>query len=569
MDISPIIQDTNQQDTQNVAQESSAQQASPSSSRLTLRFFYRPSAEWQEHRILFLILGMLAVGLVYLPSLFWSFGHDQYVFAEIGQLMLHGKAPYVDAWDIKPPNIFYLYTFAQALFGKSEMSIRLLDYLWTLLGALLTFKLVEKRTKNSIVLQPGWDILAATIAACLYGWTILVLGLADTAQAESFSLPLLLGALLLQSSNTKRSFSIFFAGILIAAATFFKTTNAAFLLALFIDQRLWGNTRKRELWMLFQGFFIGILAQVVVLLIEGSFFEFLSISYNVFLYHSSETQSTYVSLSDIFRVLWIYEGSWLTLLVLGLVLLIIDRKDRTITRRAVLPFTMMILCAAIGILFQRKGWGYHYVVLIAGIVPLTAVCSTVALQWIIRHLSALTLPPVAVILFFAAIATGISPTFERRYRLERDSFLAMRDHPAYLRTLGTAGGTYDPLNTLLFSRYLQHVVPQDSSIFILGQEPGAYWYSGLTPASRYIYTLLFTSPVMRPENFQELNTTLRQERPYLIAVETVDSVGFSGKLYTSADLLQTDRLEGLKSLLDSSYTPTEIVCKKFLIYRKK
>ena len=54
---------------------------------------------------------MLAPGLVIGPSL------DAAVFNEVGGRLLHGVAPYLGAWDHKPPGIYLLAAGAQALLG--------------------------------------------------------------------------------------------------------------------------------------------------------------------------------------------------------------------------------------------------------------------------------------------------------------------------------------------------------------------------------------------------------------------------------------------------------------------
>ena len=54
---------------------------------------------------------MLAPGLVVGPSL------DAAVFNQVGGHLLNGVAPYVDAWDDKPPGIYLISAAAQAMLG--------------------------------------------------------------------------------------------------------------------------------------------------------------------------------------------------------------------------------------------------------------------------------------------------------------------------------------------------------------------------------------------------------------------------------------------------------------------
>ena len=72
-------------------------------------------------------------GLVYTSlSLFWSLGLDQNIFAEIGSLLLQGKKLYMDAWDIKPPNVFYVYAIFEWLFGQNGFAVRVSDYVFAM-----------------------------------------------------------------------------------------------------------------------------------------------------------------------------------------------------------------------------------------------------------------------------------------------------------------------------------------------------------------------------------------------------------------------------------------------------
>ncbi|HEX5315458.1 MAG TPA: hypothetical protein VFX22_02310, partial [Candidatus Kapabacteria bacterium] len=61
-----------------------------------------PLASWS---ILLLTLVFAAIALF--PTIYWPFDYDQGTFAYGGWAVLHGLRPYIDFWDIKPPNIFY------------------------------------------------------------------------------------------------------------------------------------------------------------------------------------------------------------------------------------------------------------------------------------------------------------------------------------------------------------------------------------------------------------------------------------------------------------------------------
>src|SRR4030095_1932335 len=60
------------------------------------------------------------------PALLRPSGGDQDLFSYNAVRMLHGDVPYLDAWDQKPPGIFFAYAAAWAVY-PNERVIALLD----------------------------------------------------------------------------------------------------------------------------------------------------------------------------------------------------------------------------------------------------------------------------------------------------------------------------------------------------------------------------------------------------------------------------------------------------------
>src|SRR5437763_16229593 len=112
-----------------------------------------PSSKAAQHnqristRVLFVVL--VGAAILLFPTIYWPFDYDQGTFAYGGTAILNGQRPYIDFWDIKPPNIFYTYATAFALFGKSVRSIRIFDYLNALVTIALLFLLATRLWKNT------------------------------------------------------------------------------------------------------------------------------------------------------------------------------------------------------------------------------------------------------------------------------------------------------------------------------------------------------------------------------------------------------------------------------------
>jgi 4-amino-4-deoxy-L-arabinose transferase-like glycosyltransferase len=90
-------------------------------------------------------IGLITVlFIVRLPSFFFSvFDWDESTLILIGQSILNGYIPYVDAWDIKPPLSFHIYALFIFLFGKSIISIRIGGFLCIYIASILIYKTGE------------------------------------------------------------------------------------------------------------------------------------------------------------------------------------------------------------------------------------------------------------------------------------------------------------------------------------------------------------------------------------------------------------------------------------------
>src|SRR5262245_40323981 len=127
--------------------------------------------------VLLIILG--AAALILLPTIFWPFDYDQGTFAYGGSAILDGAKPYIDFWDIKPPNIFYTYATAFTIFGNSVRAIRIFDYLNALVSIGLLYTLALRIWKNT-----PWRTHSAVFTSLAFVIQYYIFGHWDTAQAE-------------------------------------------------------------------------------------------------------------------------------------------------------------------------------------------------------------------------------------------------------------------------------------------------------------------------------------------------------------------------------------------------
>ncbi len=506
---------------------------------------------------------MAVCAIVYLPSLFWALGLDQNIFAEIGSLLLKGKKLYVDAWDVKPPNVFYVYAFFEWIFGSHDIAVRISDYVFTLFACAAIFFAADRHSSPIAGQGKEW---VAPLASILLVLTLLSLGLADTAQTESYSLVFLIAASILVQPHDERPntylLKLFVSGICIAIAVFFKTSHLVFLLAIGLE--IWTcnvHPRLKAIGILLAGCIAWSLVQFGVLAFEGSLTEYLRISWSVFFHHTTEVSNLHWT--DFPRALWTYLDVW-NILAATAFGVAIAKKDSHFLRSALSP--LLLLGAGIAaVLIQNKGWGYQFVVVLPGLVGLCAI-SAAYLYKIVHSIRPRLTAGSAVVLAIATLV--ITPSARRRVRYTRDAVESITNHSAYLASLGSSRSLYYPPATDSLAQYLeQNTLPQER-VFIFGDEPGAYWRANRLPVSRYVYALLFPSGVITKKELLAMEDTLVTLKPSIIAIERFDTTAFRGRSETSESILMMDSLfHSMRDLLFTHYRVRDTLSEKFLIYR--
>jgi len=487
--------------------------------------------------------------VVYMPSLFWSFGLDQNIFAEIGSMMLHSARLYVDAWDVKPPNIFYTYAAFQWLFGQNEFAIRFSDYIASIAACAAMYVFVRRAT------SVAW---APELASILLALTLLSLGLSDTAQTESYSLVFIIAAAAMIFSQ--RSSRYLMAGAMISVATFYKTTSAVFLLPLIVEMAIRRRNPVRETVLLLVGFAGWCMLQVGLLATEGSLAEYWRITLNVFHHHPQEV--SHLTVGDIARALWTYLDIWI-LLALAAIGIALVRREQVFTRSIRLPLLLCVSGLAI-VWVQNKGWGYQYVIVLPGLISLCAIC---AVYLFIRIRTLQRVAATGVVALFAVAVLVLSPSAHRRIHYTKD---ALKDREQYIQSLGQPHSLYYPACTGVLINYLHTHTTANDEVFIFGEEPGAYWRAQRKPATRFVYALLFTSGVIPIEDLTAMQDTLVAKIPLVIAIERFDTLSFLHHPVTSESLVnQAPLFRPLKNLLSSYYSVVDTVCENFVIYRRK
>ncbi|ODS56393.1 MAG: hypothetical protein ABS36_08370 [Acidobacteria bacterium SCN 69-37] len=159
-----------------------------------------------------------------LPSLVQPAGADQSLYAYIGQAILNGGAPYVDAWDQKPPGVHVLYALLWSIW-PDERIVNVAD-LVAAVGVCWLLIVLGRRVATPTV---GW------VSAC--GFALLanpslqrLSGVFVRAQCETFIALAVTGALVLATVRTRRVAAMAGAGVLLGCAIWLKYNAVVFAL---------------------------------------------------------------------------------------------------------------------------------------------------------------------------------------------------------------------------------------------------------------------------------------------------------------------------------------------------
>jgi len=235
-----------------------------------------------------LILGVLFVVLVRINLLGIPFERDEGIYQYFGQLVLEGKKPYLDFYEMKPPGIYYSYALLNWIFGSSVERAHAAFLFLNILTIFFLYLIGKKILDN----------LCGAMVAVSFG--ILSLGpqvSGFTTQSEHlitfFSSAGLL-ILVMYFENPKRFFP-FFAGVLFGFSLMIKQSAIFFVLFSIIFMVFYFIFKKPIQWKIFISYFLAyfmglgsiIGAAFLLVWFQGSFGEFL--------YWVIEFPKTYVS----------------------------------------------------------------------------------------------------------------------------------------------------------------------------------------------------------------------------------------------------------------------------------
>jgi hypothetical protein len=474
------------------------------------------------------------VVLCSLQILLFGFGRDQGIYAVVGDAVLSGQMPYRDAWDFKPPGIFLVYAGAEALFGKSMASVRIVEVAG-LVGMVCAFRQLGRRLFGSALAGLLGGALALLIHAELEFW--------HTAQPEAFGGMLTAFALVVitgpgadpRSSRRRRLVAWASVGVLFGAAFLMKPPlgGGAPICALYLAWEEYRHTR-RTLAALGPVLVVGGASVAPIVLCASWFvargawpalrwtlFEFTP-GYTALGWHGTAQGLFLYGLTEVLTAF-----SYVVPFGLACAVLLPALFERE--RGAVLLVAGVVLVHVAGIALQAKFFGYHY----SATLPLLALVAGLGLAKTWRYAARLPLAGhviwfvVVGVLVWSRTATRHVPgTFWER-SLDRLEFLVLRtpsreelDAKLYI------AADFNLDNDRRAARAVSDLTSRDDSIFVWGFEPYVYWATGRRRASRYLYSVPQRTAWERDVARAGLLADLARDPPRVIVVQHNDTFHF-------------------------------------------
>ena len=436
------------------------------------------------------------------PRLFYlnvPFERDEGAYAYVSDVISRGGLPYLDAFDHKPPGVYYLYNLSFKLFGHEVTSPRIMALLFVMATCVLAFFLVYRMTSSHFA---GF-------------YSMVFLGLASSSPAytgfnsntEIFTIPLVLGGIWLLLSDEPTPSAYFVSGLAFGAAVLIKqpvATIAAAVLACSIARQFRETRRIAISFSLFSlGSILPILICVTYFAARGGLSAFWEgfYSYNAGYMTGPSIQASYQmlarSITHIFRidpVTWLAGFAGIIIFVLA--------TSRSYHRW----FYLAALSGASASVAMGKYFYLHYFIFM---VPFLAIGAALGVGQLLKW----RCKGVVIVCSLAILAVSVVSN-ARYFRMPAREILEI-----------SYNARMPFCQSLSLGNWLRAQAGMNGTVFIIGSEPQILFYAGITFPSRFFYFYPVMTPTQSIMFFRnELFNDLQRAMPdYLVFVNNPSS----------------------------------------------
>jgi hypothetical protein len=432
---------------------------------------------------------------------------DEGEYAYMGQLLLQGILPYVEAYNMKLPGIYVVYALIMAVFGQTHAGIHLALLFANIATAILLF-LIGRRLFGTIAgagSAVGFSVL--TLSPTMQGFW---------ANSEHFVILLAVGGLLLMLIAIERDSHILLllSGLLLGSSFLMKQHGVFFPLFGFVYisyacSRRYSLLSKRFLSRL------GVFSGGVSVPLSGVFLVFLGAGIlDQFWFWTFKYASEYVAMVPLergavyfkmtFARIFSANASIFIVALLGALSMIWSR-----TARSGWFFAFGFLLASFAALCPGFYFRPHYFILWMPAVSLFAGMAAFA---IIERLSTRAL---TLVLGSAITVALVFPVHGQRQFL-----FALTPNEACRQTYGL-----NPFpESIEVARYVRNNTTENDSIAILGSEPQICFYARRRSATGFLYTYALMEPQAFALQMQEkMIEEIRSSDPKYVVLVNVST----------------------------------------------
>jgi len=523
-----------------------------------LQFF---NHQWVQLTLLILLIGVMAS-----PVLLYPMGRDQGMYANIGNSILQGGAPFIDMWDIKPPPIYYIYALGISLFGDTPIGIRAIDFLFIPLGMIAIYLLGTNLSNRRVGL----------LSVLIFGTFYFNEQFASLTQNDSLiTVPIAWAmwfAYKASSSEVESRDAIRWSwavGLLAGFIVWFKQYNAFFILVLIIHQIIvrrgwtWARFPKRESLAFLVGGFMTGGAMLIYFASIGIIQEMIYVAEGTSAYNAQgyDFNAFINTMGHFLYFRWLHWGTMLILIGLWL-----PTRWLGATRKKGWRIVWLTIVAGLAFAFiQAKGFDTHWMPMLPALALLAGDSADRILQFISRQ---------NLFRNQRWVVVGL-------YGLLGLLFLGIIANSTWRRALPYVTGEIDqvafydqfqandlkPEQSLQVIHYLSERIEHGDSLFIWGFRPEVYFMGGYRPATRYQAHFPLVA-WWYPDEWKQNNVDILWAAmpPYVLVLENDYMPWVTDSNLDSHQLLQD--YEHLNNWLIANYD-REHEIGDFLIWRRK
>jgi hypothetical protein len=429
----------------------------------------------RDYHLIFLWVMIIIVSIIRYRLIAVPFERDEGEYGYIGNLFLHGVAPFKDAYSMKLPGTSFMYSVIMLIFGHTNTGVHTGV---VLLNAATMYFLYSAFKK---IFTPFIGLATASV----YGF--MAIGLVFdgfAAHATHFicfysSIALFFFA---DFMKTGKPLKVFLCGLMLGMA-FLMKQQAVFLilfaaLLLFIHQK---SEKKqafpgiiKDLFVLGAGVFIPYAIVVLIIAVTGQFsiFWLWTVEY-ASKYESVKSMDAIIQLFNIsfgpawdsFYLLWILGFA-------GVFILYFSPLTRFQKLFALLYFISSACVLSAGFYFRQ----HYFITILPAIGLMTGILVESVLNQIRQRMKVLNSPYISVIIFSAIVVFTIYNNREYYFSYS----------PRVVCNIAYWGNPFNEAQEI--SKYIHSNTGDTDKIAILGSEPEIYFYADRTSATGFLYT---------------------------------------------------------------------------------